>query len=273
MAPYRKNTKYRRNRRYKPKKRNDARVKALARQAVGSLKPMKSFAQDGLNQTFDLSTLSWIMFRPYDVPGEGPTANHIGHYRQTNNIWVNRFSGIAHINVNPLTKQPVEIRQMCGWYKGTSKPNDPPIVAFTATHLQNSFPNRLRRYDSSNFKIVEDKTFTVTPKMIYDSNGSDDSVGGESMLAVWNPLTLKCNFKINRKVEFTDYDDDLTGGTGGGNADDFNPAGDVHLGWVPFVAFQFRCPNQAFTSLMGSNPSPQWDYKFTTYFKDNEDGH
>lgn len=265
----RRNRQYRR-RKYAKKTRSDAQVKRLAAQVVGSQKIMKRFPNDATNSSPNLSTYNgnpWLLFQPTNIDGVGDSGTQADILRQTNEAWINRMSGILHIQFSKLTVNMVEIRKLCGWYKGSTNAADPGITGLTAHHLKTSFPDRIQRYDPDNWKILHDKTFSVCPHSIYDSSGSDNSAGTEPMRAIWKPVTLKCNMKLNKVFRWTDYDD---AGHGTGTADGLVSQGSLLAGsWYPFIAVQIRCPDQDFTAVSGSNPSPVLDYKFTTYFKDN----
>ena len=265
--------------RFVKRKRSDARVKKLALQAVNAQKVMKRFPNDGLNfQNPNPAGNSWLCFIPTDIGASGTTSAQQDISRLTNETWIQRMSGIMDIQIGETTIKPVEFRKMCGWYKGSAKPNDPQNSAFNSAHLQSSFPTRLTRYDPDNFKIIEDKSWSVTPKLVYDNNGSDDRhlpdptgmtdgmPQAEQFYGVWNPQTVKCSFQLNRVFRYTDANDSAAGTN---IRDGLVLNGAYLVGWVPFIAIQMRCPQQAFTEPSGNNPAPVIDYKFTTYFKDN----
>lgn len=258
--------KFRGKKKYVPKKRSDAQVKKLAKSAISSMKPMKMFMIDALNQTPNLGSNPWFCVLPYDIPGSAASGTSGDVNRNSDQTWVHRTSGFFEAQMNPLCLNPVEVRKLCGWYKGSAKPNDSANSSFSVTHLATSFPNRLERYDRDNWKINEDKTWTVLPHQIYDQNSGDSST--VALRANWKPLQIKCNYNLNRVVRYTDGTDH---GAGLGVKDGgLQTNGAYHVGWIPFIGIQLRCPNQSFTDYSGSNPSPNLDYKFTTYFKDNQ---
>lgn len=259
---YKKNNK----KKYQKRKRSDTRVKTLAKQAVNSMKPMKKLAVDAVNQQYDLSSNSWIMIQPYFIGGGPNNSGSAENTRLSNQVWHHRTSGIHWIRIPPTCLYPVEVRKMCGWFKGSSDATDASINSFSALALTSSFPNRTRRYDSDNFKIIEDKSWTVMPHQIFD-NTSGTSTGEETGLsndnrAVWKDIQVKCNFATNRVVRYTDS------AINDGEEGLVSSAG-MSCGWKPFIAVQLICPESAFTDEYGNNPSPIWDSKFTTYFKDN----
>lgn len=242
------------------KTRSDARVKKLAIQAVNSQKVMKRFPNDGLNFQNPSASNEWVCFLPTDIGASGPTAVNQDISRLTNSTWIQRMSGIIDVQIPQTCHSPVEVRKMCGWYKGSSKPNDPQNSSFGATHLQQSFPSRLTRYDNDNFKIVDDINFSVSPhQQLYNPDT-------ETKESLWKPFKIKCSMRLNRTFNYTDANDSAAGTN---LRDGLVLNGAYLVGWVPFIAIQMRCPQQAFTAPTGSNPRPVWDYKFTTYFKDN----
>ena len=253
------------------KLRSDARVRQLARQAISAQKELKMHKDDMVNQAPNLQANSgggWVCWQPTYISGGLPNAQSSDAIRMTNETWIRNFAGIANIQMSSLTINPVEIRVLKGYYKGSATPNATVPNAFLtggASHLSSSFPNRMVRYDKDNWKILEDKFFTVVPLQIYDSSGSDDSVGNEPMRAVWKAVNIKTNFRLNRVYRYTDQNDSNETG----DTLQVNPAYLAPGTWIPFFAIQCRCPSSQFTDYQGVNPSPTWDTKFTTYFKDN----
>lgn len=259
----------RRNRgrkKFAKRKRSDARVKTLAKQAINSMKPMKRLAQDANNQQYDLSTTNWIMIQPYYIGGGANNSSAAENTRLSNQVWHHRTTGIHWIRIPSTCLYPVEVRKMCGWFKGSADATDASINSFSAAALTASFPNRSRRYDPDNFKIIEDKSWTVMPHQVFDSS-SGVSTGEETGLtndnrAVWKDVVIKCNFTTNKVVRYTDS-------VNNDSEEALVASAAMSVGWKPFIAVQLICPEQAFTGQYGSNPSPIWDSKFTTYFKDN----
>lgn len=254
------------NRRGRAKKRTDKRVKQLAKSAVASMKPMKKLASDAINQQYDLSSTNWIMIQPYYIGGGPNNSGSAENTRLSNQVWHHRTSGIHWIRIPPTCLYPVEVRKMCGWFKGSADPTDATINAFSAATLTQSFPNRSRRYDSDNFKIIEDKSWTVMPHQIFDSTSGDtaaEDTGVSNMnRAVWKDIVVKCNFNTNRVVRYTDSNINTS-------EEGLVASAAMSVGWKPFIGIQLVCPEHAFTDEYGNNPSPIWDSKFTTYFKDN----
>lgn len=248
------------------KTRTDKQVKILAKQAVNSMKPMKRYANDANDQRYNLSTTNWIMIQPYFIGGGPNNSTSAENIRLSNQIWVHRTSGIHWIRIPDTCLYPVEIRKMCGWWKGSTDGQQASINNFSASHLTTSFPNRSKRYDPDNFKIIEDKSWTVMPHQIFDSTSGDTASEDTGLTnanrAVWKPIQIKCNFNINKKVRYSDVYDSASD-------EPLNQSASLSVGWKPFIGIQVRCPEQQFTDLQGNNPSPVWDSKFTTYFKDN----
>lgn len=226
--------------------------------AMGSLKPMKRHPADAQNSQVQTNTAPWLIIHPYHIQG-APTvgATNTNENRLSDQVWVNRCSGYFNVQIGAFTTNEVEFRKLCGWYKGSQDSSDHAINAFNAVVLTNHIPNRLTRYDPDNYKIVEDKSWTSMPKFVY--NGASEPGEDNVPVAVWQSQMIKCNFRFNRTVRFSDDTEN----------DDSNPVlGAQAVGWHPFMALQIRCPSQDFTGTTGNNPSPKVDSKFTTYFKD-----
>lgn len=250
----------------KKKTRTDARVKTLAKQAVNSMKPMKRLAFDSNDTQISLANNQWYMWQPAYIGGGPANSTSAENVRLSNQIWLHRFSGIAHIQIQDKTMKAVEVRKMCGWYKGSTDATDASIQGFGIAHLHTSFPNRIKRYDPDNFKILEDRTWTATPKFIYDSTSGEGAAEGSGLQndnrSIWSPMTVKCNWNLNRVFRYSGSNDNQS-------EESLHASAATLVGWKPFFAIQIRCPQQAFTDITGNNPSPVIDYKFTSYFKDN----
>ena len=170
--PYKK--KYRpRKKQYKKKARSDKRVKQLAKQAVNSMKPMKRYPNDVNDSQYNLNSTNWVVIQPAYIGGGPNNSSSAENIRLSNQIWLHRTSGIHWIRIPDTCLHAVEIRKMCGWYKGSTDATSAAINQFSAAHLTSSFPNRSKRYDPDNFKIIEDKCWTVMPHAIYDSSSGD----------------------------------------------------------------------------------------------------
>lgn len=168
-------------------------------------------------------------------------------------------------NTNNIT--PFAYRVAMGYYKGTRVDGSqdlrvPDMVTFFPTMRTPLKGGHSGNQESGRFYwTYVSKVTTVTPKQVYDRNGSDDAVGGESMSAVWVPHTRNYRFKANRIRSFA------------------GDSGDTLEGWQPIFAVQcMPLPgNPAFThpnvitdieGNLGSTPCPMLQLDIKTYFQD-----
>lgn len=163
-----------------------------------------------------------------------------------------------------LVLKPIQYRMVLGYFKGDDNVGSSQLTNAT---MSSQFPNiytRLKRGRAGNsdfYWTYISKVHTITPKMIYDANGSDDAVGGEQMKAVWLPRHHELNMVCNQMRK---YEDD---------------EGDSLDGWRPFFALQcipsagnsgFSAPDLPTDTSgnRGSNPSPLLTIDCRTYFQD-----
>lgn len=261
MPPKKNNRrKYNRRRNYKKKSTQIAVAKRAARQVAYGMIPQKRCPNDGTLHLASNDPNS-ILIKPYYIPANSTLTSGSDEMwkRNGSQIFVNRTSGIFRLQIPETCVNPVDIRHICGWYKGSgallSAGQGPLGTAhpLTAARLNETFHNQLARYDSANYKILTDRAFTVTPESIFDIDGSGQN---STMVGLWKTVTVKCNFPFNKRFKYAD----------GKQGDDSEIAtdGEDLVGWKPFIWLQAYAPSQ------------QWDggnqlgisYKFTTYFKD-----
>jgi len=259
-----KNNKGRRGYRRKGAKgMNKTAMYKIAKKANYDMIPIKRHVYDGTAALNDYSAPPGLLISPTQIPANtyiGSAGADELSLRNTNQIYLQRCSGVFNIRPFSTMINPLHVRKICGFWKGVSvQSSDGPNMnsGVTATTLHNTFSSRLARYDSSNYKIVEDKFFTIVPHSIFDSNGSDDASGSEPMRAIWKPTLVKCNFKFNRKYLYAD-------GKQSGNEDEIDTDGAQVMGWKPFIFLQVFSPDQQYTET----EKVDIDYKFTSYFKD-----
>lgn len=238
-------------------------VYKIAKKANYDMIPKKFHHYDGTATLNDYTAPPGLLISPTEIPANDYVGAHAAdelEQRNTNKIYLERCSGV--FNIRPFTTMvnPLHVRKVCGWWKGVVEAStDGPNTGsgLTATTLHATFSSRLARYDSTNYKIIEDKFFTLVPTQIYDSNGSDDASGSEPMRALWKPTLVKCNFNMNRRFLYgngkqSDMEDEIV--TDGSNV----------MGWKPFIFLQVFSPDQQYTQTN----KVDIDYKFTSYFKD-----
>lgn len=237
---------------------------AIARRENYKMIPQKRHPFDGTAVLANSATgPDSILVNPTFIPGNDYTGAYDADEkikRNTDQIYLERCSGIFDFTPPATCLNPVVVRHICGWWKGVAaaSTDGPPstIAALTSTQIQATFSSKLQRYDPDNYKIVSDRQYTLTPHAVFDANGSDDATGGETMTAIWKPQKLKCNFRFHRKFKYSN----------GKQHDDteFDTSGASQMGWRPFIFLYVRAPNQQWSA---SNQCPI-DYKFTSYFKD-----
>ena len=254
-----------RRRRPAPKRRNAPKKNqsqyAVAKRVAMNMIPMKRCPNDGI-ATLGSSSPNSLLIKPYFIEANQTLASGADelHKRNGNQVHVYRTSGIFRIEIPATCVNHVDVRQICGWYKGTgatvAQGNGPPgtIANLTATHLAEVFTSNIARYDPSNFKIISDRSFIRMPESIYDLDGPNGQ--GTTMVGLWKPVTLKCNFRFNKRFRYAD---------GKQNDDsEITTNGEQLLGWKPFIWVYVKSPDQQWSQ--GNACDIQ--YKFTTYFKD-----
>lgn len=163
--------------------------------------------------------------------------------------------------------EPIQYRYVLGYFKGDD--NAGTQTGLTNANLNTLYPTihtRMKRGKGGRndfYYTFISKTYTLTPKMIYDVNGSDDNSGAsETMNAIWLPKTHSCNMICNKVRQFeSDEADSLDG-------------------WTPFFAIQclpvagssgFNAPDLPTDEGTWSglqNACPQLQLEICTYFQD-----
>ena len=246
----------------KPRKApSKAQMAKVARKVAFDMIPAKRCPNDGI-ATLSSSAPNSLLIKPYFIEGNSTLASGQDelHKRNGNQIYVSRTSGFFRVEVPSTVVNAVDVRHICGWYKGTGAvigQNAGPqglTAQLSATHLSEVFSSNIARYDPANFKIVSDRTFTKVPESIFDLDGPNGQ--GTTMVGLWKPINIKCNFKFNKRFKYQDgkQNDDSEITTNGENV----------LGWKPFIWLYVKCPAQQWSQ---GNPC-DIQYKFTTYFKD-----
>lgn len=211
------------------------------------------------------------------------TANIDITTRESSRIHFKNTQISLNILPNRQCYAPLQYRFIYGYFKGDDSKG---TQGLTPALLTSMFPNL-----TTSLKIpvtgtyttpspadiyckYNSKVFTITPKMVYDANGSDDKTSGteivigentltegaEPMRGVWLPRSHKLNFVVNRTLTYEDGD------------------GDSLNGWCPFFAIQcigieypFSKPNVVSDpdrSKWGRFPCPRLQIEATSYFCD-----
>jgi len=160
---------------------------------------------------------------------------------------------------------PIQYRYVCGYFKGDDNVGTQQITNSILDAAYPTIHSRLKvgKAGRNDFYFTEiSKTHTLTPKMIYDVNGSDDQTLSETMNAIWLPRTHRCNFRCNKIRQFeSDESDSLDG-------------------WYPFFAIQclpvvgspaFNAPDiisdeDTWSALQ--TPTPMLQLDVATWFQD-----
>lgn len=248
-----------------PKKRNykkkkavtEKKMESVARKVLYKQIPRKLKTFDGENSEVITNNNPWTIIKPLLI--------HYGndnYMRQSDHIFAERCSGWFNFSINTLCTNRVEVRELVGFYKGSTDFTRKSMQQFGTSEINEDLPNKMARWDRDNYRIVHDKVYDFMPVQIYNAG----SQGGTNIPnGIWKSKMIKLNLPMYRKFNYSNSKE-------GGNGDEVEgtaASSNFVLGWQPFIALQVRCPEQDFTGANnGSNPSPEIDYKFTTYFKD-----
>lgn len=234
----------------------------IAKKANYDMIPRKYHTYDGTSTLDDYTAPPGLLIQPTNIPANtnvGAQGTNELSQRNTNQIYLERCSGVFNIRPFSTIVNPLHVRKICGWWKGVNNTtaDGPGITTFSASGIHLTFADQLSRYDPANWKIIEDKFFTIVPHSIFDQNGSQNALTFEPMRALWKPVMIKCNFKFHRRFTYAD-------GKQSGPEDEVDIAGADVVGWRPFIFLQVFSPDQQYTAT----DKVDIDYKFTSYFKD-----
>jgi len=246
-----------------PKRRNKKvvskkQVEKIARQTAYSMIPKKLHYTSGTDSGPGLiqNAQPWLLIQPAYLD-QGFT----NHSRATDHIFIEKCSGFFNLSISPACTNRVEVRELVGYFKGSTDSSEKNIADFNTTTLAGMLPNKMSSWDRDNFYIKHDKSYDLMPQQIYNAGDGD---GTNVPQGIWRSKRIALTHHLYRKFDYTNT---VEGGTG--NTVEGNYAASNHpVGWKPFIAIQVRCPEQDFTSQTGSNPGPYIDYKFKTQFKD-----
>lgn len=281
-----------RKRKFSKKRKYNSRAKSLSLNKVMSKMCITKIHQfTGLEElrpfgtsVNGVDTANWWMF---DVAAlarnNGGTATIDNTLRESSRIY---FKNVR-INLNFLPNRqcyaPLQYRYFFGYFKGDDNAGTSSLTASTltsiypklTTNLKNKVPGAYTTPSAQDIYVkYQSKVFTMTPKMVYDANGSDDNQtsteivvgsnalteGAEPMRGVWLPRSHRLNFMINRQMNYESAD------------------GDSLNGWQPFFAIQcigieypFTKPNvptEPDRTKWGNFPCPRLQADITSYFCD-----
>jgi hypothetical protein len=198
----------------------------------------------------------WVIIQPAFIDQGFSNYSRLG-----DQVYIEKCSGFFNVSFNVSTTNRVEIRELVGFYKGSTDAQDKNIANFGASDLATLLPNKMTSWDRDNFYIKHDKSYDLMPQQVYNSGPPD---GNNAPTGIWRSKRIPLSHHLYRKFRYTN---NAQGGTG--NSTEGSYAASNHpVGWKPFIALQIRCPDQDFTNSNGINPGPYVDYKFRTQFKD-----
>lgn len=287
------------NYRKKPVKRKNTRRKVQKKSGITMNKVLSKMC---ITKIHDFTGIDFLHPFGTDVQGTVPNQQWYLHFPanlprvNTNNVQADltsRESSRIHMkniryNLSILpdrhTYNPLQYRVVFGYFKGDDNAG---TQALTPSSLKAMFPKITSNLKSRGPSVIgtvpggedlyiryQSKVFTVTPKMVYDANGSDDNTtaseivigsnslteGAEPMRGVWLPRTHNFNFQINRTLSYEGVD------------------GDTLNGWCPFFAiqmvpveFNYSRPNvisDTDRTKWGNYPCPLIQMNCKSYFCD-----
>lgn len=220
------------------------------------------FGSDGMLQPAT-DPIEWHLIKPLQLTRAGGSTPDETN-RQSDAIWARNCRFNIDVFPGKRCKQTFQIRILYGYFKGDSGVG---TQGLTASSMKNIYP---KIHDGSNdqdndgkrdFYWKHQRTYTMSPKQIYDEDTEEGDHNGADrvLVANWHPLHIKGNFNFNRKQSFTNAD-----------ADSLN-------GWMPIIAIQckplpggtqFTRPTLPNGDDIGGSPSPRFHINSTTYFSD-----
>lgn len=226
-------------------------VEKIARSVQYKSIPRKLLYNQVTDQAVQTNSTPWVIIQPTFID-----AGDQNHNRRSDSVFVEKCTGFFNLSLSTKTLNRVEVREICGYYKGSTNSSDKNIANFGSHELNTLLPNKMSAWDRDNFLIKHDKSYDLTPTHVYDVAGTP--------AAIWRSKRIPLSLYMYRKYRYTNT---VQGGSG--NTVEGSLASSNYVeGWKPFIAIQVRCPDQDFTGTTGSNVGPYLDYKFITSFKD-----
>lgn len=236
----------------KNKQMSKARVEKIARQVAYKNIPKKIDYNQGTDISVQNNSQPWLVIQPAFID-YGVNNNQ----RAGDEVFIEKCSGFFNVSFSTSTLNRVEVRELVGFYKGSTNILDKNIANFGNTDLNSLLPNKMSSWDRDNFYIKHDKAYDLMPHQIYEVSPGQPA-------ACWKSKRIPLTQYLYRRFRYTNS---VQGGDG--DSVEGTPAASNHpCGWKPFIALQIRCPDQNFTGTGGSNAGPYVDYKFRTMFKD-----
>ena len=239
----------------KSKKVSKKQMEKVARQQIYKMIPTKIHTNEAMDSKIQRNATPWLLIKPTNI-NWSDTNNY---ERASDSIFVEKCSGFFNLSLNASTTNRVEVRELMGFYKGSSDAAH--LNAFTSTTLTTDLPNKLSTWDRDNYLIKHDKKYDLMPHQIYNVTGNNGTIVPNG---IWKSKNIRLTLPLYRKYRYTNS---VEGGNSQTVEGTFS-ANDLPVGWVPFIALQVRCPDQDFTGGTGTNAGPYVDYQFRTTFKD-----
>jgi len=231
----------------------------IARQVAYKMIPKKVLTQDANDFGVGLinNATPWLVIKPASIDQGFNNFTRMG-----DQVFIEKTSGYFNLSFHTKCTNRVEVRELVGFYKGSTDGSDKAAAAFNATHLATDLPTKMTSWDRDNYYIKHDKKYDLMPRQVYNAGaGNDINIPN----GIWASKRIPLACHLYRKFRYTNSteggDDNLAEGQ--------YATSNEPVGWIPFIALQVRCPDQDFTAGgSGSNPGPYIDYQFRTTFKD-----
>lgn len=247
------------------RKKNKGKGKVSAKQAEQiALKTAYSLIPRKLNYTEGTdygpgqitNSSSWIMVQPALLDHGTDNITRAG-----DQVYIEKCSGFFNLSFSTTTTNRIEVRELVGFFKGSTNAQDKNIADFSPSTLHAHLPTKMSSWDRDNFYIKHDKSYDLMPQQVYNAG---TGTGNNIPQGIWRSKRIPLSSFLYRKFRYTNTQE----GGAGDTVEGVFASSNHPVGWKPFIALQVRCPDQDFTGATGSNPGPYIDYKFKTAFKD-----
>lgn len=205
----------------------------------------------------------WYIFNPLmlnRVANSAPSQNN----RQSDTIFARNSIFECQFIPSKRCIQGFQVRMCFGYFKGDDNKGTQGLVSNDLKTIYPEIHTKLQTRENpatADFKWNYSRTYTFTPKQIYDEDTEEgDHTGADRVLvALWTPKTIKMNMKHFRKKTYESAD------------------GDSLNGWNPIMAIQckplqggtaFTRPTLPSSADTGVNPSPRIHSSMVTYFSE-----
>lgn len=231
-------------------------MEKVARQQIYKMIPTKIHMNEGTDFKNQRNNAPWLVIQPAIINW----SDQNNYERASDTIFIEKCSGYFNLSCSTGTTNRVEVRELMGFYKGSTNPATAQ-ASFNATTLTTDLPSKMSSWDRDNYLIKHDKKYDLMPTQVYNAGHGD---GVNVPQGIWKSKRIPLTHHLYRKYRYTNSEEggasNVVEGTFASN--------NIPIGWTPFIALQVRCPDQDFTGGSGSNAGPYVDYQFRTTFKD-----